>query len=44
MALLNKDPVVKQRSSVDIVFLDEAMDITWLENSSSDDIFLLRRK
>ncbi|KAL9969906.1 hypothetical protein ACROYT_G022180 [Oculina patagonica] len=42
LALLNKDLVVKQRSSVDIVFLDGAMDITWLENSSSDDIFFFR--
>lgn len=42
LALLNKDLVVKQRSSVDIVFLDGAMDITWFENSSSDDIFFFR--
>ncbi|XP_078347094.1 uncharacterized protein LOC144632338 [Oculina patagonica] len=42
LALLNKDLVVKQRSSVDIIFLDGAMDITWLENSSSDDIFFFR--
>ena len=42
LALLNKDLVVKQRSSVDIVFLDGATDITWLENSSSDDIFFFR--
>ncbi|KAL9976534.1 hypothetical protein ACROYT_G013848 [Oculina patagonica] len=42
LALLNKDLVVKQRSSVDIVFLDGAMDITWLANSSSDDIFVFR--
>ena len=42
LALLNKDLVVKQRSSADIVFLDGAMDITWLENSTSDGIFFFR--
>ena len=42
LVMLNKGLVVKQRSSVDIVFLDGAMYITWLENSSSEDIFFLR--